>query len=90
MRFANKGEDFTRTVEGVALLISLGAVFLQIWVLISSLEAYFQCKFAHLFPSVVLSGLALTACGFSIYLTKIGFLKGTNEGRSQTYEKNDI
>ncbi len=87
MRFANKKEDFVRTVEGVALLISLGAVFLQIWVLISALEAYFQGKLEHLFPSVILSGVALSACGFSIFLTKLKFLKGMTEGRSQTYQK---
>ncbi len=70
MRFADKRQEFIRSVESVALLISLGAVFLQIWVLISALEAYFQGKFEHLGPSVILSALALAACGLSVFLTK--------------------
>lgn len=71
MRFANKREDFIRTVETVGLVISLGAVFFQIWVLISALEASFNGKFSNLFPSVILSGLALLASFSSILLTKV-------------------
>lgn len=86
MRFSNKKEAFINMVEGVALAISLGAVFLQIWVLISALEMYFERKYEHLLPSVILSGVALMACGLSVYLTKIKFLKGMTDGRSSTYQ----
>lgn len=87
MKFANKQEDITRTLEMVALLISLGAIFLQIWVLISAIETYFKGNFSHLLPSVILSGLAFLACGFSVYLTNVDFLRGMSEGRSKTYQK---
>ena len=87
MRFSNKKEDFVRTVETVALLISLGAIFLQIWVLLSGIESYFKGKYENLLPSVILSGLAFAACGFSVFLTNIDFLKGMTEGRSKTYQK---
>jgi hypothetical protein len=86
MRFSNKKEEFVNMVEGVALVISLGAVFLQIWVLISALEMYFEKEYDHLLPSVILSAAALFACGLSVYLTKIKFLKGMADGRSETYQ----
>jgi hypothetical protein len=89
MRFSNKKEDFVRTMETVALIISLGAIFLQIWVLLSGIEAYFKGKYANLLPSVILSGLAFAACGVSVLLTNIDFLKGMMEGRSKTYQKRD-
>ena len=88
MRFANKKEDFIQTVETVALIVSLGAVFFQIWILISSLDAYFKGKYANLLPSVLLSGVALMAGAISVFLTKLNFLKGITEGRSKTYQKN--
>lgn len=87
MKFVNKREDITSTIETVALLISLGAIFLQIWVLISAIETFLKGNFSQLFPSVILSGLAFLACGFSVFLTNIEFLKGMSEGRSKTYQK---
>ncbi len=87
MRFADKREDFVRSVETVALLLSVGAVFLQIWVLISALEAYFKGDYEHLGYSVILSALALAACSVSVFLTKLPFLKGMTEGRGKTYQK---
>lgn len=87
MRFANKKEDFVNTVETLALIVSLGAVFLQIWVLISSIESYFKGNYANLLPSVFLSGLAFIACGIGVLLTNIDFLKGWSEGRSKSYRK---
>ncbi len=87
MRFSNKKEYFAQTMETMALIISLGAIFLQIWVLLSGIEAYFKGKYANLLPSVILSGLAFMACGVSIFLTNLDFLKGMTEGRSKTYKK---
>ncbi len=87
MRFANKKEEFTQMIEAVALLVSLGAMFLQIWVLFSAIESYFQRNYVNLLPSVILSGLAFMACGGSILLTQIDFFKGVTEGRSRSYQK---
>lgn len=86
MRFSNKKEAFINMVEWVALAMSLGAVFLQIWVLISALEMYFEKRYEHLLPSVILSAAALLVCGLSVYLTKIKFLEGMADGRSDTYQ----
>ena len=87
MRFSNKKEDFIHMVETVGLIISLGAIFLQIWVLISGIEAYFKAKYTNLLPSVILSGLAFMACGIGVLLTNFNFLKGMTEGRTKTYQK---
>ena len=87
MRFANKKEDFASMVETVSLIISLGAIFLQIWVLISGIESYFKGKYINLLPGVILSGLAFIACGVSVFLTNLDFLKGMAEGRTKTYQK---
>lgn len=88
MRFENKKEQFTQLVERLGLIISLGAIFLQIWVLISGVEAYLRGRNELLFPSVILSGLALLACGVSVALTNLNFLKGIRVGRSKTYNIN--
>ncbi len=90
MRFSNKKQDFMRTMETVALIISLGAIFLQIWVLLSGIEAYSKGQYANLLPSVILSGLAFAACGVSVLLTKIDFLKGMTESRSRTYKNKNF
>jgi|CXWL01.1.fsa_nt_gi hypothetical protein len=89
MRFANKKEEFVRAVETVALIISFGGIFLQIWVLISGLESYFKGKYENLLPSVILSGLAFLACGIGIFLTNLDFLKGMSDGRTKTYRKSN-
>lgn len=86
MRFENKQEQFVQTIERVALIISLGAIFFQIWVLISGIEAYLNGRDVILFPSMLLSGLALLACGVSVALTNLNFLKGNRVGRSKTYD----
>lgn len=77
MRFQNKREEFRQTLESVCLIVSFGAIFLQIWVLLSGLEAFFQKRYENLLPSVFLSGLAFLACGISALLTRIDFLRRT-------------
>lgn len=86
MKFQNKKEELRQTIGLVALIISLGAISLQIWVLFSALEAFFQRRFEILLPSVFLSGLAFLACGASALLTKVNFIKGLSEGRTKTYQ----
>jgi hypothetical protein len=89
MRFADKKEEFVRTVETVALFVSLGAIFLQIWVLLSGIESYLAGNYENLLPSVILSGLAFAACGIGVLLTNMDFLKGITEGRTKTYQKDN-
>ena len=87
MKFSDKREDFYRMVEFVCLLVCLGAVFFQIWLLLSIIETSSQQHHQLLLPSVVLSGLAFLGCGLSVLLTSVDFLKGLTEGRSNTYQK---
>jgi hypothetical protein len=87
MRFADKKHEFRRTIEMVCLFMSLGAVFLQIWVLVTAIDAYFKNNFHIIVPLVILSGLSFLICGLSFYLTDVNFLKGITEGRTKTYQK---
>ncbi|MCR4336351.1 MAG: hypothetical protein NUV91_00895 [Candidatus Omnitrophica bacterium] len=87
MKFSDKKEEFTHTIESVCLFMSLGAIFFQIWVLISGIEAYLRGNYAALFPTMILSGLAFLFCGIGVLLTNVDFLKGMAEGRSKTYQK---
>lgn len=87
MRFRDKKEEFNRTVESICLLVSLGAIFFQIWVLISAIEASFKGNHEVLFPSMIVSGLAFLAAGACALLPNMSFLKGMTEGRTNTYQK---
>lgn len=87
MKFVNRKENFRRMIEVLALLISFGAIFLQIWILLSSIESYLSGKYENLLPSVVLSALGLLACGLAVGLTKVDFLKGLGTGRTRSYQK---
>ena len=74
MKFSNKREEFVQTVQSVCLFISFGAIFLQIWVLLSAIESALKGNDTTLFPNVVLSGLGFMACGVAVFLTNIDFL----------------
>jgi len=87
MKFSNKKEDFAQMTETTALIISLGAIFFQIWVLFSAVEFYFKSQYGNLLPTVILSGIAFAACGLGVLLTRIDFFKGAIEGRTTTYQK---
>ncbi len=87
MRFANKKEEFRNTVETVCLFMSVGAVFLQIWVISTAIGAYFKGNVHIILPLTILSGCGFLICGVSVYLTKVDFFKGITEGRSKTYKK---
>lgn len=87
MRFKNKIEEFHHTLEFLCVIISLGAVFFQIWILISAVQAYFEGKFVNLLPAVILSAVAFLFCGVSALLTGVDPMKGITRGRTKTYQK---
>ncbi len=87
MKFLDKREEFVHTIETVCLFICLGAIFFQIWILLSAIESSFKGNVTSLLPSMILSGLAFITCGVSVLLTNMGFLKGMSEDRSKTYQK---
>ena len=87
MRFTDKKDEFKKTIEMVCLFMSLGAVFFQIWVLVTAIDAYFKNNFHIIVPLVILSALGFMICGLSVYLTDVNFLKGITEGRTKTYKE---
>ena len=87
MRFRNKAQEVKLMVETTCLILSGGAIFLQIWVLSWAIEGWFEGNTDGLVASVVLSGIALLTCILTAWTTTLDFTKGIREGRTQTYEK---
>ncbi len=87
MRFRNVRAETEKTLEGVCVIIAISAIFFQIWILSTSLEALFQGKNEHLIGAVFFSGICLAFCGLTAWLTTFHHLKGHHEGRSTTYHK---
>lgn len=87
MKFKDKKQEVTAMVESVCLILSCGAVFLQIWILSSTIEAWFEGTTHGLVASVVLSGVALLTCLLTAWTTTLDFTKGITEGRTVSYNK---
>lgn len=87
MRFRDVREETKKTIEIVCLILSLGCIFIQIWILATTLEAFFQGKTQHLLASSMLSMVAFGVCALTAWTTGMNLLKGTEEGRTQTYNK---
>ncbi|MCA9398500.1 MAG: hypothetical protein KC618_02040 [Candidatus Omnitrophica bacterium] len=85
MRFKDKKQEVAAMVEIVCLILSSGAVFLQIWILSSTIEAWFEGTTHGLVASVILSGVALLTCLLTAWTTTLDFTKGITEGRTWTY-----
>lgn len=85
MKFSDKKIEAVRMIEMICLILSMGAVFLQIWVLSSALESYFEGRYDDLSASLILSGVAFLLCALTAWTTKINFMKGIQEGRTPTY-----
>lgn len=87
MRFPNKKQEFHNMLEFICLILSMGAVFLQIWILIAGIQAYFEGRFENILPAVILSGAAFLLCGVSALLTGVDPMSGITQGRTKTYQK---
>ena len=69
MRFRDVKSQTIEMVETVCLILTLGAIFLQIWIFLSSIESFLQGEYNRLWASVALSGLALLCCGLTAWTT---------------------
>lgn len=87
MKFRDVRAETKKTIERVCLILSLGVIFIQIWILATSLEAYFQGKTEHLLASSVLSLIAFGVAGLCAWTMGMSLMKGSEEGRTQTYNK---
>jgi ABC-type transport system involved in cytochrome bd biosynthesis fused ATPase/permease subunit len=87
MKFRDGRVETRKTIETVCLILSLGVIFIQIWILATTLEAYFQGKTEHLMASVILSLIAFGVAALTAWTVGNDFMKGSEEGRTQTYNK---
>ena len=87
MKFRDVRTETKRSIEIVCLLLSLGAIFFQIWILTTSMESFFQGHNERLLGGTVLSLIAFGVCGLTAWTTGMEQMKGSQEGRSKTYHK---
>ena len=87
MKFRDARQETRRAIESVCLILSLGSIFIQIWVLATTLEAYFQGRTQHLLASTILSLVAFGVCALTAWTMGMDLLKGAEEGRTETYNK---
>lgn len=85
MRFRDARAETKKNVEMVCLILSLAAIFFQIWILSTSWESFFQEHHGRLFASLIFSFLALCVCLLTAWTTGKDFMKNSHEGRSTTY-----
>ena len=71
MKFRDRHDENAQMVENVCLILSLGAIFTQIWILFSAMESYLEGKTSHLIGAIILSGIALLCCGFMAFTTAL-------------------
>ena len=69
MKFIDRKTETENMILVVCLILSLGAIFLQIWILSSSFESYLAGKTQTLMASLLLSGLALACCSLTAWTT---------------------
>lgn len=69
MKFKNRHAENAQMIENVCLILSLGAIFTQIWILVSAMESYLEGKTSHLVGALILSGIALLCCGLTAATT---------------------
>ncbi len=58
-------------VENLSLILSLGAIFIQIWVLMWAVESYLAARTGLLGSALVLSGMALACCALTAWTTTL-------------------
>jgi hypothetical protein len=87
MKFHDARKENRDAVELVCLILSLAAIFFQIWILSTSLEAYFQGHGNRLLPAVIFSLVSFLVCALTAWTTGMSFMKGMDEGRTRTYKK---
>ena len=71
MKYKNRNNETTAMVESVCLILSLGAIFVQIWALMSGVESYLGGKQLLLIGSLVLSALCLGCCALTAMTTTL-------------------
>ena len=71
MRFRDVKTETVQMVETICLILSLGAIFLQIWLLLSGLESFFRGEYDRLWATLALSVVALLCCALTAWTTTL-------------------
>jgi hypothetical protein len=83
MRFKDREAEQLELRETLGLFLSLGAIFVQIWVLTSAMHSLLSGQTEHLLAALVLSAAALGCCSLTALTTMPGFLRWLS--RSKTF-----
>ncbi len=83
MKFRNRNDETVQMVENICLILSLGAIFVQIWALMSGVESYLEGKHKYLIASLILSALCLACSALTAFTTtlQLSNLKNSRESR---------
>jgi hypothetical protein len=87
MKFRDVRSETKKSIEIVCLLLSLGAIFFQIWILATTMESFFQGHKDRLLVGTILSFIAFCLCLLTAWTTGMEPMKGAEEGRTRTYFK---
>lgn len=72
MRFKNRDAEVSATVVNVCMILSLGAIFLQIWILIAETNVVLGGGGAEFrWAGLGLSALALACCALTAWTTTL-------------------
>jgi len=69
MRFKDPISENLEMRENLGAIVSLGAIFIQIWILSASVHSLFLGKTDYLGAALILSGLALFCCALCAWTT---------------------
>lgn len=83
MRFKDRNAEMMQSVENLCLILSLGAIFIQIWVLISAVDSYLAAKWHFLGAAMVLSGICLACCVLTAWTTTLNVTGNAGKNKSR-------
>lgn len=75
MLFKDREAQQMELREVLGLFLSLGAIFVQIWVLTSAMHSLLSGEPKHLVAALLLSGAAFCCCALTALTTMPGFLR---------------
>jgi hypothetical protein len=82
MRFKDREAEQLELRETLGLILSLGAIFIQIWVLTSAMHTFLSGESKHLLAALILSGASLACCVLTALTTMPGFLRLLSRNRA--------
>ena len=71
MRFKNRNDETVSMVENLGVILSLSAIFVQIWILMSGVESYLKGDYSRLAPSLFMSAVAWSCCLLTALTTSL-------------------